>query len=56
LTRNLPWLAELMPNMMVELSEELARKKVLKTVMMLLFQPPAVLKAVAWLPNGLSHL
>ncbi|MDD3364833.1 MAG: formate dehydrogenase-N subunit alpha [Syntrophomonas sp.] len=27
LTRNLPWLAELMPNMFVELSEELAREK-----------------------------
>ncbi|NPV89851.1 MAG: formate dehydrogenase-N subunit alpha [Firmicutes bacterium] len=27
LTRNLPWLAELMPNMFVELSEELAKEK-----------------------------
>jgi len=27
LTRNLPWLAELMPNMFVEISEELAREK-----------------------------
>ena len=27
LTRNLPWLAELMPNMFVELSEELAAEK-----------------------------
>ncbi len=30
LTRNLPWLAELMPNMFVELSEELAREKGIK--------------------------
>lgn len=30
LTRNLPWLAELMPNMMVELSEELAKEKKIK--------------------------
>ena len=30
LTRNLPWLAELMPNMMVELSEELAKEKGIK--------------------------
>jgi formate dehydrogenase major subunit len=30
LTRNLPWLAELMPNMFVELSEELARDKGIK--------------------------
>ena len=30
LTRNLPWLAELMPDMMVELSEELAREKGIK--------------------------
>jgi len=30
LTRNLPWLAELMPNMFVELSEELAREKEIK--------------------------
>lgn len=27
LTRNLPWLAELMPNMFIELSEELAKEK-----------------------------
>jgi len=27
LTRNLPWLAELMPNMMVEMSEDLAKEK-----------------------------
>ncbi len=30
LTRNLPWLAELMPNMFVELSEELAKEKRIK--------------------------
>lgn len=30
LTRNLPWLAELMPNMFVEISEELARLKGIK--------------------------
>jgi formate dehydrogenase major subunit len=30
LTRNLPWLAELMPNMFVELSEELAKEKGIK--------------------------
>jgi formate dehydrogenase major subunit len=30
LTRNLPWLAELMPDMMVEISEELAREKGIK--------------------------
>lgn len=30
LTRNLPWLAELVPNMFVELSEELAREKGIK--------------------------
>ncbi len=30
LTRNLPWLAELMPNMFVEMSEELARLKGIK--------------------------
>jgi len=30
LTRNLPWLAELMPNMFVELSEELARERGIK--------------------------
>lgn len=30
LTRNLPWLAELMPNMIVELSEELAKEKGIK--------------------------
>jgi len=30
LTRNLPWLAELMPNMFVELSEELAKAKGIK--------------------------
>lgn len=30
LTRNLPWLAELMPNMLVELSEELAKEKGIK--------------------------
>ncbi len=30
LTRNLPWLAELMPNMFVELSEQLAKEKGIK--------------------------
>lgn len=30
LTRNLPWLAELMPNMFVEISEELAKEKRIK--------------------------
>ncbi len=30
LTRNLPWLAELMPNMIVELSEQLAKEKGIK--------------------------
>lgn len=30
LTRNLPWLAELMPDMMIEMSEELAREKGIK--------------------------
>ncbi len=30
LTRNLPWLAELMPDMMVELSEQLAKEKGIK--------------------------
>ena len=30
LTRNLPWLAELMPNMIVEMSEELAKEKGIK--------------------------
>ncbi len=30
LTRNLPWLAELMPDMMIEMSEELARERGIK--------------------------
>lgn len=57
LTRNLPWLAELMPNMFVEISEELARLKGIKNGdKVIVSTTRGDIKAVAFVTKRLNRL
>ena len=55
MTRNLPWLAELVPHMFVEISEELAKEKGIKNKDKIFVSTHVVkLKHTPWLRNALS--
>ncbi len=56
-TRNIPWLVEIMPRPFVEISEELAKEKALRTAMKSASGTIAApLRPLRWLPSATSRL